>query len=437
MLTNDQQKDLEKAIAEYLLQKNYSESFKVFKEEAGVDEDKLKNNEKLLERKWLTILKLQSKILDLEKKLAVADEFISKSVRYMNVNGTDEKEKAGLTDKLTKPVIKLSKAYKGHKDSINSVALHPTEPVFATGSDDSTIRLFDYELQDQIKILKGHSHSVNCVQWTKDTLVSGSSDMSIKVWKSANKTNEVDFPEFYCFKTLIGHEHSISFVFNVVETDILVSCSRDKTLKLWDKTSGYCRKTVDDVHSEWVRCCDANEKYLVSTGNDMKVYVFELDKLLIFDKKSDSFPINVFDAHENFIEDIKIYQNPDKQNDKNLCVTASRDKTIGVWNYLNGSQLMEFRGHENWVKGIDIIEDSNLVVSVGEDKTIRIWDITKKKQVFVEKTAHDHFINTVQFHREFRVLLTGSVDKLTKVWKVANSTTQDFLDGMNGVHGSR
>lgn len=437
MLTNDQQKDLEKAIAEYLLQRDYTETFNVFKKEAEIDESRLKDNEKLLERKWLTILKLQSKILDLEKKLAVADEFISKSVRYMNVNGTDEKEKTGNTDKLTKPVIKLHKAYKGHKDSINSVAIHPTEPVFATGSDDSTIRLFDYELQDQIKILKGHSHSVNCVSWTKATLVSGSSDMSIKLWKSANKTNDVDFPEFYCVKTLIGHEHSISFVFNVVETDILVSCSRDKTLKLWDKTSGYCRKTIDDVHSEWVRCCDANERHLVSTGNDMKVYVFELDKLLMFDKKTDSFPINVFDAHENFIEDIRIYQNNAKLADKNLCVTASRDKTVGVWNYLNGEQLMEFRGHENWVKGIDIIEESDLVVSVGEDKTIRIWDIARKKQVYVEKSAHDHFINTVQFHNEFRVLLTGSVDKLTKVWKVVNSSAQDFLDDINGVNGSR
>jgi WD40 repeat protein len=49
---------------------------------------------------------------------------------------------------LKNPVLKLNNIYKGHKDIVNSVSLHPTEPVFATGSGDSTIRLYDYELKD-------------------------------------------------------------------------------------------------------------------------------------------------------------------------------------------------------------------------------------------------------------------------------------------------
>ena len=79
--------------------------------------------------------------------------------------------------------------YKGHKDVINSVSLHLTEPVFATGSGDSTIRLYDYELKDQIVVLKGHTHSVNSVAWEKEFLVSGSYDMTIKFRRSVNKTN--------------------------------------------------------------------------------------------------------------------------------------------------------------------------------------------------------------------------------------------------------
>lgn len=45
-------------------------------------------------------------------------------------------------------MIQLNNTYKGHKDIINSVSLHPTEPVFASGSGDSTIRIYDYELKD-------------------------------------------------------------------------------------------------------------------------------------------------------------------------------------------------------------------------------------------------------------------------------------------------
>ena len=107
--------------------------------------------------------------------------------------------------------------------------------------------------------------------------MSGSSDMTLKIWKSANKTNQFDFAELYCLKTLIGHEHAVSFVYNIKDTDITVSCSRDKTIRFWDRGTTYCRKTIDQYHSEWVRCCDANSEYFLSTGNDKKVFVFSLN----------------------------------------------------------------------------------------------------------------------------------------------------------------
>lgn len=128
---------------------------------------------------------------------------------------------------------------------VNSVSLHRTEPVFASGSGDSTIRIYDYEFKEQVKILKGHTHSVNTVAWATNVLVSGSSDMTIKLWKSDNKTNPNDFAQFLCFKTLVGHEHAISMVYNIPETNISVSCSRDKTLKMWDRSTGYCRRTIN------------------------------------------------------------------------------------------------------------------------------------------------------------------------------------------------
>ena len=59
---------------------------------------------------------------------------------------------------------------------------------------------------------------MNSVSFSTNTLVSGSSDMKIKLWKSTNKTNETDFANFACYKTLIGHEHAVSKVFNIKGT---------------------------------------------------------------------------------------------------------------------------------------------------------------------------------------------------------------------------
>ncbi len=273
----------------------------------------------------------------------------------------------------------LTQSYKGHKDVINSVTLHDSEPIFATGSGDSTIRLYDYELKETVKVLKGHTHSVNSVTFAANILVSGSSDMQIKLWRSSNKTNETDFSNFTCYKSLIGHEHAVSKVFNILETDITVSCSRDKTLKFWDRSTGYCRRTICEYHEEWVRCCDANSKYFVSSGNDKKIFVFSLPNLINFESHNTVDCLNVFEVHDNYVESVKIFKKEKLNDVDTICVTASRDKTIGVWNYLKGTQLLSFIGHENWVKDLVLFEKKLLLVSVGEDKTIRFWNLEKKK----------------------------------------------------------
>lgn len=46
---------------------------------------------------------------------------------------------------------------------------------------------------------------------------------------------------------------------------------------------------------------------------------------------------------------------------------------------MNGNLLLEFKGHDNWVKGLALIEDNDYLISIGEDKTIRMWDLLKKK----------------------------------------------------------
>lgn len=435
MLPPEQQKDLELAIWQYFGQKGYTDSAKTFLAESTVlnSMNVVKDDERILERKWLTILKLQSKILELEKKLTLAEDLLSKSVRTLNPLDESSKNK---NDALTHPVLKLARVYKGHKDVVTCIAVHETEPIFASGSTDSTIRLYDYELQDQISILKGHTHSINCLGWTKDELVSGSSDMSLKIWKSANKTNVYDFREFYCVKTLVGHEHSVSSILNLPETDLTVSVSRDKTIRVWDRSSGYCRKTIGDVHDDWIRSCDGNKKHLLTTGNDKKIFVFDLEQQIMnFESRqirsnTQSF-LNCFDAHDNYIEAIRVYKSGKLGPDETVAVTASRDKTIRVWNYLTGTLLSLLTGHENWVKDIQIYEDANFLISAGEDKTLRIWDLYKKKQVFIEQAAHDHFVSCLSLNKQFKIVISGSVDKTSKVWKLMNSTSQDVLNTLS------
>ena len=58
-----------------------------------------------------------------------------------------------------------------------------------------------------------------------------STDLTIKLWDTAN--------EYKNIRTLHGHDHSISTVRFTQDGERLVSASRDKTIRVWEVSSGY------------------------------------------------------------------------------------------------------------------------------------------------------------------------------------------------------
>ena len=80
-----------------------------------------------------------------------------------------------------------------------------------SGSDDKTIKIWNYESNECICTLSGHSYSVNSVAHIEGTkyIVSGSRDKTIKIWNY--ESNE-------CISTLSGHSGLVSSVAHIEGT---------------------------------------------------------------------------------------------------------------------------------------------------------------------------------------------------------------------------
>lgn len=61
--------------------------------------------------------------------------------------------------------------------------------------------------------------------------VTCSSDLTVKLWDTFNEYTNV--------KTLHGHDHSVSSIRFMPDGENLVSASRDKTIRVWQVSSGY------------------------------------------------------------------------------------------------------------------------------------------------------------------------------------------------------
>ena len=116
--------------------------------------------------------------------------------------------------------------FRPHKKYVKCL-LELNNEYLLTGSEDNTIGIWeksDFEQYKNISYLKGHRYPIRALcQINKKYFASGSFDNRIKIW---------DFEKKECVQTLEGHQSNVICVIKY-KSDMLISCSSDKTIKIW------------------------------------------------------------------------------------------------------------------------------------------------------------------------------------------------------------
>lgn len=287
--------------------------------------------------------------------------------------------------------------------------------VFASGSEDATVKVWDFETGEYERTLKGHTNAVQAVAFNSSgtLLASTSADLSIKLWDFSTDG------DYECLKTLRGHDHNVCgvvFAPSTASEDLLYSCSRDNTIKVWEISTGYCVNTLNGGHSDWVRDVAVSDDglYLASCGNDRSILFWDLQHMRV---------LQSIREHEHVVESIAFAKsgvqeqsiekahakklasagavvgnggnasgNPETSSDMvdvsstassssnaarrvKFLLSGSRDRTVRLWEAFSGTLLMNFASHENWVRCVRFHPCGKYVISAAEDKTIRVYDL--------------------------------------------------------------
>ena len=204
-----------------------------------------------------------------------------------------------------KPITRASSTLEGHSEAVLSVAFSPNGQKLASGSGDTTVRMWDLNTEcplhtmeghrgwvlyvafspdgttlasagmdhtifiwdansgQQIgKPLKGHKGFITCLAWeplikmTKDRrLASASKDKCVRIWDTVSQT---------CIRSLSSHTQSVTKVLWGGE-DLIYSASQDRVIKVWDPDTGI---NVSDLtgHAHWVNCLALSTDYVLRTG---------------------------------------------------------------------------------------------------------------------------------------------------------------------------
>lgn len=425
-----------------------------------------------LEKKWSTVLKLQKKIVDLENEVAAKSGIIT-DLKKLNLsndinsfsasasNSTDNNNN-GADIKINWVPSKVKNVLKLYNSSITSIAIHPLKPIVASASNDGMITIWNIlDLsQPELIIRNAHTRTINSLAFTpyeislsnlnnnnnnnsnnrhenkansnsqilqgsKIYLASCSSDLYIKIWDIDNSTHNTDssmgtVPTTRTpVRTLVGHDHIISKIqFNPSNPLELVSCSRDKSIKIWDLTKNLCIKTFIG-HSEWVRCIDIKNEYVLSCSNDHSIRLSHL---------SSGTGIGLMIGHKQVVETCKFIPM-----ESNKYLDLLTNKLLNSVNAINGTTGTGDSFNANSIVNNKLYEKLGYkyAISGGRDDLIQIWllplpefrphrpplpSLNPQGLLILTLNEHSSWVRSIDFHPNGEVFSTCSDDKSIKIW---------------------
>ena len=158
---------------------------------------------------------------------------------------------------------------------IGSVAFNATSDIFASSGEDRKITLWkiradevSYEVA-KICDFTGHDNDIQALVFSPDgkRLVSGSADKTVRVWDISSGDGKVvgDHPD-----------PITSVVFHSLDPEIVASASLDGTVKIWNLQTQECINPFEKfTHRIFSLGFSNNGKFLASGGGDGVIYVCE------------------------------------------------------------------------------------------------------------------------------------------------------------------
>ncbi|KAL2001464.1 hypothetical protein VTN02DRAFT_1700 [Thermoascus thermophilus] len=208
------------------------------------------------------------------------------------------------------------------KNADGTPEIMPKEPLIITGSRDSNLRVWklpqpgdpvyyhstpgdDSDCPYFVRVLTGHQHSVRAIAAHGDTLVSGSYDCTVRVWKiSTGETlHRLQGHTLKVYSVVLDHKRNRcisgsmdnmvkvwsletgAVLYNLeghtslvglldLKCDRLVSAAADSTLRIWDPETGQCKSTLS-AHTGAITCFQHDGQKVIS-GSDRTLKMWDV-----------------------------------------------------------------------------------------------------------------------------------------------------------------
>lgn len=275
--------------------------------------------------------------------------------------------------------------------------------------------------------MPGHAEAVVALSFSPDStqLASGSGDTTLRLWDLTTET-----PKFTC----TGHKNWVLVVSWSPDSKKVASACKSGELKIWDPDTGKQVGKTMSGHKKWINCLSWEPYHmnpecrrLASAGHDNDVRIW--DTIL-------GSCVRVLSGHTGAITAVR-------WGGSGLIFTSSKDRTCKMYRADDGTMCKTFSGHAHWVnnlalntdyvlrtgpfnplmdkkKALKIKDDKEELrklaleryqkvcadgiesfVSCSDDFTLYLWR-SDQKQCIARMTGHQNVVNDVKYSPDVR-----------------------------------
>ncbi|XP_015122932.1 NACHT domain- and WD repeat-containing protein 1 [Diachasma alloeum] len=241
-----------------------------------------------------------------------------------------------------------------------------------------------------VHTFKGHSSPISCLSVTHQSqyLLTGSEDTTIMVW---------DMKELTLKRRICEHIASVLTLTPALNNSVIVSGGEDSRIIATSLLSGQVLMKVDHHRGPVTAVrVDAAGEVLVSGSADGTVCLWSLESFKLLNSITLGSPVSMLDVSDDSV----------------FLLAVCEDEKVYVRSLATGTALHTLRGHQGAVKSICLARDCRRAIAGGMDGRVSIFDIHSGKLIRALSTNSSADVTSVRVTDKDDFLITASGNRV-------------------------
>ncbi|GAB4375931.1 MAG: hypothetical protein Kow00121_22260 [Elainellaceae cyanobacterium] len=339
------------------------------------------------------------------------------------------------------------RTFQGHSLWVRSAAFSASGRYLVSASDDATVKLWETATGRCIRTFQGHQFPVSAVTASAEGNYALSTDSTgVKLWAintaalpytAPLRLSQIQAPEAAQSSDLL-YEQALMQAQTAEEQGDWVAAAQHlryarsqlgyqhapEAMQLWINLYTHLpRQTLNggwecatfDRHTAGVNAvaCSSDSDYALSASRDRTIKLWEIGTGRC---------LRSLEGHREAVQAVVFNA------DGAYALSGSADSTLKLWAVATGSCVGTLRGHQDAVLSVSWSFDQDYALSGSADGTLRLWEVMTGR-CLRSLEGHSAPVYAVAFSPDSLCALSGSADQTVRIWEVATGQCLQIFTG--------